>query len=275
MKPLLFATLLVLALAACTPGTEDPEAEAPVQSADEVSASAPTPPDAGELAAYYWRLDSAVDDQGQRIEALFVRPEQPVQLQFAEGRISISNTCNRMAGSYGIAGARLEIGQLMSTMMACSNDDLMRLDQQIGTLLAGSLSFAIESTNDTRRLTLTGAGGDVLGFVGEPTPETRFGGPGELVFLEVAAQTLPCSHPLIPDQHCLQVREIVFDEQGLRTGVPGEFQHFYADIEGYSHEPGVRNVLRVRRFTRDPVPADGSAHAYVLDLVVESEQLQP
>lgn len=275
MKPLLFATLVVLALAACTPGAEDPEAGAPVPTADIAAAPAPTTPDAGALEAYYWRLDSAVDGRGQRIETLFVRSEAPVQLQFAQGRISVSNTCNRMAGSYAIAGARLEFGQLMSTMMACSNEALMQLDQQIGARLAGSMSFTIESANGAQRLTLTSSAGDVLGFAGEPTPETRFGGPGDLVFLEVAAQTQPCSHPLIPNHQCLQVREIGFDEQGLRTGVPGEFEHFYADIEGYRHEPGVRNVLRVRRFARDPVPADGSAHAYVLDLVVESEQMQP
>jgi len=274
MKSLLFATLL-LALGACTPGAEDPETEAPVQSADVASAPAPSPPDAGALEAFYWRLSSAADGQGQRIEALFVRPEQPVQLEFAEGRISISNTCNRMSGAYAIDGTSLEIGQLMSTMMACSDDALTQLDQEIAALLAGSMSFAVESADGAPRLTLTGSAGDVLGFTGEPTPETRFGGPGDLVFLEVAAHTRPCSHPLIPEQECLQVREIFFDEQGLRTGAPGEFQHFHADIEGYRHEPGVRNVLRVRRFTRAPVPADGSAHAYVLDLVVESEQLQP
>ena len=275
MKPLLFAILLTLALAACAPGAEDPEAVAPVPTTDIAAAAAPTTPDAGALEAYFWRLDSAVDGRGQRIETLFVRSEAPVQLQFAHGRISVSNTCNRMAGSYAIAGARLEFGQLMSTMMACSDEALMQLDQEIGRHLAGSVSFSIESADGVQRLTLTGSAGDVLGFTGEPTPETRFGGPGDLLFLEVAAQTQPCSHPLNPDHQCLQVREIAFDEQGLRTGVPGEFEHFYAEIEGYRHEPGVRNVLRVRRFIRDRVPADASANTYVLDLVVESEQVQP
>ncbi len=275
MKSLLFATLLMLALAGCTPGTEDAETAAPAESAEAAAAAAPPPPDADALEAYYWRLSSAVDGQGQRIEALFVRPEQPVQLQFGQGRISISNTCNRMAGAYAIAGARLEIGQLMSTLMACSDDALTQLDHELGTRLAGSMAFAIDPADGTPQLTLTGSTGDVFGFTGEPTPETRFGGPGDLVFLEVAAQTQPCSHPLNPEQQCLQVREIGFDEQGLRTGTPGEFQHFYADIEGYRHEPGVRNVLRVLRFVRDPAPADASAHVYVLDLVVESEQIQP
>lgn len=275
MKPILSALLLLLALAGCAPEATDSEAEVTLQSADTSAVPEPAAPDTAALEAYYWRLSSALDGHGERIEALFVRPEQPVELQFAGGRLSVSNSCNRMAGGYAIAGARMEIGQLASTMMACSDDALTRLDREIGTRLAGSLAFAVESADGAPTLTLTGSTGDVLAFTGVPTPETRYGGPGETVFLEVAAETRRCSHPLIPEHQCLQVREISFDEQGLRTGVPGEFQHFYAEIEGYRHEPGVRNVLRVRRFSRDPAPADGSAFAYVLDLVVESEQVQP
>src|SRR3546814_9793110 len=58
-----------------------------------------------------------------------------------------------------------------------------------------------------RSLTLTAADGQALTFTGQPTAETRYGGPGETVFLEVAPQTVPCQHPLMPDKTCLQVRE--------------------------------------------------------------------
>ncbi|MBN9325065.1 MAG: DUF4377 domain-containing protein, partial [Delftia acidovorans] len=44
-------------------------------------------------------------------------------------------------------------------------------------------------------------------------------------------------------------------------------------IEGYKHEPGIRNVLRIQRYKRQNVPADASAYAYVLDMVVESERV--
>ena len=69
---------------------------------------------------------------------------------------------------------------------------------------------------------------------------------------------------------CLQVREIQYDDKGLKIGAPGEFQHFYDSIEGYQHEPGIRNVLRVDRYTVENPPADASNRAYVLDMVVES-----
>ena len=113
-----------------------------------------------------------------------------------------------------------------------------------------------------------------LVFKGAPTAATRFGGPAERVFLEVGPETKPCSHPLIPDKQCLQVREVRFDENGLRVGEPGEWQNFFDEIEGYTHQPGVRNVLRIDRYTRKDVPADASRYAYVLDMVVESEQVQ-
>ena len=87
----------------------------------------------------------------------------------------------------------------------------------------------------------------------------------------MAAQAAACNHPLIPDMQCLQVRELKYDDKGLKAGDPGPFGHFYAPIEGYTHEPGVRNVLRLQRYTRKNVPADASKYAYVLDIVVESE----
>ncbi len=87
MKPSLFATLLLLALAACTPGAEGPDTGAQVQSAVSAAAPAPATPDTGALEAHYWHLDSALDGGGQRIEALFVRSDAPVQLQFAQGQL--------------------------------------------------------------------------------------------------------------------------------------------------------------------------------------------
>ena len=131
------------------------------------------------------------------------------------------------------------------------------------------------TAGDVPQLVLTNAAGDRLVFHGAPTADTRFGGPGERVFLEVAAETKPCSHPLIPDKQCLQVREIKFDDNGLRVGEPGEWQNFYDQIEGFSHQPGTRNVLRVNRYTVANPPADGSSQAFVLDMVVESELVKP
>lgn len=265
MKRLLLLAL-PLALAGC-PKPADPAATP----ADTPSAAttAPADADAALLPQYHWRLASATDAQGQRIEALFAQPDKPVQLDFRDGRLGVANTCNRMGGTYTLGGATLTAGRLVSTMMACTDPKLMALDQEVGKRLEGTLKVAT-TAGDAPTLTLTTAAGDTLAFTGAPTAETRYGGPGERVFLEVAAETKPCSHPLIPDKQCLQVREVQYDDKGLKTGAPGEFQHFYDEIEGYTHEPGVRNVLRVDRYTVKNPPADGSSQAYVLDMVVES-----
>ena len=70
---------------------------------------------------------------------------------------------------------------------------------------------------------------------------------------------------------CLQVREVRYDDAGRKT-TTGEWGNFYGSIEGYQHEPGIRNVLRIKRYTVQNPPADASRYAYVLDMMVESER---
>jgi hypothetical protein len=178
-----------------------------------------------------------------------------------------------MNSSFRAEGNKLVINRMASTMMACVDPALSALDAAIGQRLAGSLSASLQRAPEM--LTLTNRSGDTLVFNGKPTAETRFGGPGETVFLEIAAQKQPCSHALIPNAQCLQAREVHFDDKGLRTGEPGQWQNLFEGIEGYTHEPGVRNVLRVKRFKRNPVPMDASSIVYVLDMVVESETEKP
>ncbi|WP_313929379.1 META and DUF4377 domain-containing protein [Pseudoxanthomonas sp.] len=264
--------LLLLALPLALAGCPKPVEQAvPAPSATTAAATpAPATVDASPLLSqYHWQLMDATDAQGKRIDALFARADKPLQLDFKEGRLGVSNACNRMSGTYTLSDTSLTLGRLTSTMMACTDNALMALDQEIGKRLEGTLKIA--ATQDgVAQLALTTATGDKLLFAGNPTADTRFGGHGERVFLEVAAETKPCSHPLIPDKQCLQVREVKYDDKGLKVGTPGEFEHFYDSIEGYTHEPGVRNVLRVDRYTVKNPPADGSSNAYVLDMVVES-----
>lgn len=219
------------------------------------------------LQGQHWKLHEATDANGRRIDALFVRADRPVTLDFNDGRLSVSNTCNRMGGSYALEGGTLTVSRMASTEMACADAAVMALDAAVGERLQGPVQASVA---DNGELSLRTGKGDVLVFVPEATAETRFGGPGETVFLEVAARTRPCPHPLVKDKQCLQVREVRFDDKGLKQGEPGAFENFYDGIEGYTHEDGVRNVLRVKRFSVANPPADASSRAYVLDMVVES-----
>lgn len=264
---------LPLALAACAKAPTPPEATAPSAAPAPVAASAPAASiDPAALASQHWQLEQAVDAKGQRIEALFARADKPLQLDFRDGRVSVGNACNRMGGGYTIAGDRLQVARMAATLMACTDPKLMALDQAIGKRLEAAQTIALRSDAEPQ-LTLTSADGEVLTFRGEATAETRYGGPGETAFLEVAAQAKPCSHPLIPNKQCLQVRELHYDDRGIKTGTPGDWQALYQDIEGYEHSDGVRNVVRVKRYTIKNPPADGSSIAYVLDMVVESENV--
>ncbi|WP_321940148.1 META and DUF4377 domain-containing protein [Paraburkholderia sp. J8-2] len=267
--------LLTFAIAACSPIHETGAPATPAIT----FASAPAPTSAtptvgiGILTQYHWQLNDAFDSKGKRIDALFADTNKPVQLDFSADRLNVVNSCNNMGASYSIKKGRLQIGQMVSTMVACPDPARAALDSAIAQRLQGSLSMNLLTRGNTPRMQLVTDRGDTLSFTGVPTAQTRFGGPGEMTFLEVAAQSVPCQHPLIPDKQCLLVRERHFDEQGLATGTPGEWQSLYQDIEGYTHTPGIRNVLRVMRYTVTNSPIDGPSVVYVLDLVVESEKV--
>ena len=270
--------LLPLALAACSQTPPDHAGTAPAATASPPAAamSAPAAPapaaavDTSALGKYHWRLAQATGGDGKRIDALFARPDQPLQLDFVRDRLSVSNACNRLGGNFSVQGDRLKLGQMAQTMMACADPALTALDGAISQRLQGQPKIQVAGEGDAPMLSLTADNGDTLVFTGEPTAQTRYGGEGETVFLEVAADTKPCSHPLIPGKQCLQVRERKYGANGVVEST-GEWQPMYQDIEGYTHEPGIRNVLRVKRFAIKNPPADAPSTAYVLDMVVESE----
>lgn len=219
------------------------------------------------LTANHWQLRSATDKAGQPIAALQTAAGQkPVQLDFGD-RISAYAGCNYLSGGYTVNGNSLSLGNMISTMIGCPQDLALR-DQVLAAALEKPLTIR---THTQQELVLVTTGGDVLAFKGVPTAETRYGGPGQTVFLEVGPQTKPCNHPLIQNMQCLQVRPVVYNEHSIKQPSSEEFGHFYGQIEGYEHQAGVRNVLRVKRFDIANPPADAPAQAYVLDMVVESE----
>jgi len=231
--------------------------------------------DSSQLPRYHWALQQAQDKGGTRIGSLFARADAPLQLDFSAGRLSVTNGCNRIGSSYSVRSDRLSVGPAMQTLMACPDPKLAAQDDAISARLRDELRFSIADTGAAPHLQLITASGDTLIFQGHPTAQTRYGSEGETVFLEVAANTKPCSHPLIPNMQCLQVRERHYNADGTVNGQPGPWQPLYQDIEGYTHEAGIRNVLRVKRYHLQNVPADAPSMAYVLDMVVESEGIEP
>ena len=260
--------LPLLALAACAQHDKTPS---PANAPDTVPAHADaTVASSAALAGYQWKLESATDAQGKRIDALFPEGGNGLVLGFTGDAANVSGGCNGMGGTYTLdATGQLAIGPMRSTMKACA-PPLMQADEAIGALLAKPQQARIEDAASPR-LQLTSAAGETSNWIGQATAEKRYGGPGETVFMEIAPQRIACSHPLIPNHQCLQVRDIHYGENGVKQA-PGEWKAFYGEIEGFEFQPGERKVLRLKKFTKpDPVPADASSIAYVLDMVVESE----
>ena len=164
--------------------------------------------DAGSLATHHWRLQRAMDREGRRIDALFVRADLPVQLDFNEGRLAVLNACNRIGGSFEIENDRLIVGAMISTKMACADPALTNLDRAISERLQGSLR--IEFSADTPpRLRLLTEGGDTLEFIGEPTDATRYGGR-----ISDRLWRISLHHRIFPRTGCRHFRPVLQHQHG-------------------------------------------------------------
>lgn len=69
----------------------------------------------------------------------------------------------------------------------------------------------------------------------------------------------------------MQVREIKYDEKGVKTYADKNWSLYYGQIEGFEHKPDQPVILRVKRFEVKNPAADQSSQADVLDMVVEQE----
>ena len=230
------------------------------------------------LPAYDWDLAAAYDARGQRQPGWQLPGRQPPRLQFSpEGWLNVRQLCNALGARYRLAGERVEVTVGAMTKRLCTEPGLMALEERVIAQLPQARQLALRG-GDAPQLVLRFADGARWELAGSPTPATRYGSPGERVFLEVAPQTVPCNHPLMPGAQCLRVRELRYDEHGLRQGAAGEWHVLQGGIEGFRHEPGLRKVLRVQRYPiarpGQPQPADAPSHAYVLDMVVETEAVR-
>ncbi len=281
MARLLSLLMVMLAVGGCAQSHAPPEK--PAQALSEPANGMKDTSGHDRLNQYEWRLQNATDAQGRRIDALLIRPDQPIQFKFSDGRIAIDNACNGISGKIRIDGNTLRVDGLVSSKMACNDPAIMALDSEVATRLQGEVRFELPD-GDPPQLVWTAANGDTLRFIGSPTPETLFRSPGETVYLEVAARSEACP-PSNADasQRCLRIRELRYDTQGVKITPPGEWQLFRASIKGYTHVEGIRTVLRVKRFIPDDRPPvtdddalpDEAYAVYILEMAIESEIVDP
>ncbi len=219
-----------------------------------------------------WTLQSATYANGKSLESLLVAGH-PFGMRFDGPRLGVQGGCNLMSGDWQLSPQdRLMVGRMAATQKACE-PSLMRADAAMSEFLAQPLSARL-AAGEAPTLRLESAAGKTLAFSGQRTSRSLYGAPTR-IFLEVAAQRVPCTPALQPPTTCLQVRERRFDDQGLAVGEPGPWRAFYGEIAGYIHQTGVSNVLRINRYKVPNPPADGSAYVYELDLIVEAKTVEP
>ena len=103
------------------------------------------------LTQHDWSLVEATDADGHVETALHGGNRAPIRLSFQTDRLGITNSCNGMGGDYELKNDRLEIGNLMQTMMACESE-LMARESAIKARLQQPLSVQFDPRD--ARLTL-------------------------------------------------------------------------------------------------------------------------
>lgn len=179
MRMLVAYSMLVLPLAACgarvqtAPAVPPATAPAPVQEVLQApQAAAPGSLQAVlTLTRHHWLLQDARDAAGKRIDALFVRADKPLQLDFNASMVSVGNACNTLSAHQTATADTLDIEPMATTLMACPDAALMALDREVGKRLQGRLGMRF-GEGDSPSLTLTDAAGDVLVFSGR-LPEAK------------------------------------------------------------------------------------------------------
>ncbi|GAB1386415.1 META and DUF4377 domain-containing protein [Melaminivora sp.] len=276
------AAWLALGLAGCanhaSPTTHSPAATTTTTAATATPpmSSAPSTPAAG-ITAYDWDLAKVTDAQGQTPAGWQIPGQRPARLHFEAGRLTVHNLCNLFNTGYALQGQTLLLMGGLSTRRACPDEDAHELQQRVALYLSAPATWELRPASHpdaAPQLELVFGDGLRWQLAGVATAETRYGGPGERVFLEVGPQRIACSHGLIPNAQCLNVRELRYADNGVRQSA-GPWQPLYDEIEGFTHRPGTRQVLRLKRFQRPaPVPADASSLIYLLDMVVETERVR-
>lgn len=199
---------------------------------------------------------------------------KPLVLNFSsQGQLSISTSCNSLGGDWKIEGNKLHVGDLMSTLMACP-DASMQQERIAGRIFENhQVDFNLDMKNVSQpTLTLTDAKGQKHTFTGTLTPEAQYQSQGETIFLEISPETKQCTG--VAPQTCLQVKEIKYADNGLKTQVDKDWTLFYDKIQGFEHSADERQVIRVKRYELKNPAADQSKYAYVHDMTIEREAIQ-
>ena len=273
-KALLFTT--IIAAAATITGCQSTMNQADNQSkqkATQAVANQVQQINAADLQRYNWTLVQATDARNQPLQALNDINNQVV-LKFAQQNnnqvLSFSVGCNSMGAGYELANNAMKVDDIMSTQMLCQ--DLDQAERLLNMLMHGSSQLSLQA-GSTPILTQVTANNATLTWQGVMTAQAKYNQQGDTVYWAVKGETQTCADGFGGTKTCLQVQPLSYDKQGQKTA-QGQWQLFNGTIEGYEHDKGNDQVLRLSRYVVNAPHVKGKQYAYVLDAIVESSVAQ-
>lgn len=223
-------------------------------------------PSAAMLADYDWVLIDAQRQDAPLESFSQIVMTKSARLSFFDNRLSLTAGCNQMGGAYSMSGSEMSVGAMMSTRKACG--ELNATESKLAAMMDGSkLSVQLDKHAGTAVLQQS-KGASVLTWQGKLTHKARYGEPARL-FWEIDPETVSCVDSNGKDGQCLKVRNVNYDEKGIKVG-SGAWRTFHGEIEGFRHDPSLRQIIRLNAYS----PADKSAPIYVFDMAVETELLK-
>lgn len=221
------------------------------------------------LKAYNWTLISA-EVQGAPIHSYEnIIKNRAGSLSFSNRGLYFNVGCNHHSQHYQLSEGVLSIHHRTSTLMAChhsdsNSPDLAQVESKFAQDLNGS-NLQIKTGPDEYTATLLlQKGAQVLTWQGDMKPEVRFG-ESVLLFWEIEPNKINCIDEIGQEQRCLKVRNVTYNEQGIKTG-SGAWRTFYGQIHGYEHQPNLRQIIRLNAYNN---PDSKENPYYIYDRPVE------
>lgn len=168
MRPIVFAPVLLLGLAACTQAPSNPEPAPAAEQTTEVTLAPPeaeateatepgdamASPEAADAPAWQGVAWKIVEAGGAAV------PEgSPASIEFnIEGQVSGNSGCNRFTGGYVAEGAGVTFQPIAGTRMMCP-PEAMAVETAVFAVLQGQARVSVDAEG---RLVIEGASGTVV-----------------------------------------------------------------------------------------------------------------
>ncbi|ONG37626.1 hypothetical protein BKE17_10180 [Enhydrobacter sp. H5] len=263
------SALLMLALTGCQTVNTNPSAPSERVPYVQLPIFIGSTPTTNSLQSYDWQLNNINSTDPITWNGSYLQTQNgKVTLNFNQNHITYNVGCNQLSNQYSLSKNTMQpIGTGISTLMGCG--ELQAREQWLAKQMQSPSELQIMETQVDAVLSQTTADGSWLQWVGKLKPEVKYG-KGETVFLEVKPKWQYCDN--VTDKKCLEVRDINYDTQGLKTAV-GQWHFLDAPIMGYRHDESAQRVLRLTRYRTAPTDTKGYGNLYKLDSVIETKTL--